>query len=86
LSPWNPRQIEAQNANGERRRHEERANPETPATMHSFAPGAWARLTDFVTISFPVVPVSCHLFSIATSYSAWHSLFAACAVIQVFPL
>jgi hypothetical protein len=69
VSAWNPCQIAAENVDGDRSKHQDRANPEAPVTMHTFP--IWARFgfTVVATISFMVMLASRHLFSIAASYS-----------------
>src|ERR1035438_8058472 len=61
----NPRQVAAQNVNGERGKHEDGAYPEAPVAMH--ASPVWARvgLANLVAISFVVVFAPGHLFSIS---------------------
>jgi hypothetical protein len=68
-APWNPRQVDAQNEDSERRRHEKRAYPEAPVAMHPSPVRARIGLAIIAAVSFPVVPVSCHLVSISAPYS-----------------
>jgi hypothetical protein len=65
--PWNPRQIAAENVDCKGRRHEHRAHPETPVSMHTLPVRTWAGFTDVAAISFWVVLASCHFASSAGS-------------------
>lgn len=67
---WNPCQVATENVNSERSRHEDRADPEAPVTMHALPVRTWIRLSAVATMSFKVMLVSCHLFS----YTARHLL------------
>ena len=69
MTVWDPRQVAAQNVDGERSRHKERTYPEAPVTMHALPVRTGIGLTAVATISFMVVLASGHLFSIAASYS-----------------
>jgi hypothetical protein len=77
-APWNPRQVAAQNEDSERRSHQKRTYPEAPVTMHTSPVRTRIGFTAVAAVSFPVVPVSRHLFSI----SAWHSPRRAAGVIS----
>ena len=66
---WNPCQIAAENVNSERSRHEDRADPEAPVTMHALPVRAGFGFTAVAAVSFVVVLASGHLFSIAALYS-----------------
>jgi len=66
---WNPGQVAAQNVNSERSRHEDRADPEAPVTMHALPVRARFGFTAVAAVSFVVVLASGHLFSITASYS-----------------
>ena len=65
---WNPCQIAAENVNSERSRHEDRADPEAPVTMHALPVRARLGFTAVAAVSFMVVLASGHLFSITASY------------------
>ena len=83
MAARNPRQVSAENIDGDRGKHQDCAHPEAPVTMH--APPIRARiwLTTVVAVSFGVVPVSGHFFSILALHSPRRSVVSACAVIQV---
>ena len=66
---WNPCQVAAENVNSERSRHEDRADPEAPVTMHALPVRTGFGFTAVAAVSFMVVLASGHLFSIAASYS-----------------
>jgi hypothetical protein len=74
LAVWNPRQISAQDVDRERCSHEYCANPEAPVTMHAPPVRTRIRLTGITTISFEVVLVSSHLFSITAEFFRGASL------------
>jgi hypothetical protein len=67
---WNPCQVATENVNSERSRHEDRADPEAPVTMHALPVGAGLRFAAVAAISFMVVLASGHLFSITASAMA----------------
>jgi hypothetical protein len=60
----NPRQVPAQNVNGNSRNHKDCASPKAPVTMHTPPVRAWIRLATIAAISFAVVFASGHLFSV----------------------
>jgi hypothetical protein len=68
MAIWNPRQIAAENIDSERGRHEHSAYPEAPVTVHP--PPVWAGigLPGAAAVSFRIVLVSSHLFSMAALY------------------
>jgi len=61
---WNPCQVAAENVNSERSRHQDRADPEAPVTMHALPVRPGFRFTAVAAVSFLVVLASGHLFSI----------------------
>jgi hypothetical protein len=63
LAAWNPRQVSTQNVDGDRRKHEDRAYPKAPVTMHSPPVRAWIGFASVAAVSFEIVLVSCHFFS-----------------------
>jgi hypothetical protein len=69
MTIWDPRQIATQNVNSKRGSHEDCANPEAPVTMHAPPVRPWIGFASAVTVSFGVVLVSSHYFSIADEYS-----------------
>jgi len=64
LVAWDPSQVAAHNVDGESCGHEERAHPEAPVAVHPLPIGPRTRFTLFATVSFVVVPVTCHIASI----------------------
>jgi hypothetical protein len=65
VAVWKPRQVNAENVNGERSCHEDRAYPEAPVTMHTLPVRAGFGFTAVAAVSFMVVLASGHFFSIA---------------------
>jgi hypothetical protein len=63
-----PRKVSAQHINGDRGSHKDRTYPKAPVKVHPSPVGAGIRLTLLATISFAVVSVSGHLFSVAQAY------------------
>jgi len=68
VAMWNPCQVAAQNVNREHSRHEDRADPEAPVTMHTLPVRARLGFAAVATISFMVVLASGHFSSIAARY------------------
>ena len=60
-----PGQVATQNVDSERGSHEDGAYPETPVTMHTPPVRPWIGFASAVTVSFGVVLVSSHCFSIS---------------------
>lgn len=69
MAIWNPRQIAAQNIDGDRGSHEDCAYPEAPVTMHTPPVRPWIGFACAVAVSFGIVPVSSHYFSISCEHS-----------------
>ena len=64
----NPCQVNAENVNSEGSRHEDRADPEAPVTMHTLPVRAGFGFTAVAAVSFMVVLASGHFISIAAGY------------------
>jgi hypothetical protein len=69
VAMWKPCQVAAENVNGDRRKHKDRAYPEAPVTMHTLPVRAGFGFAAVATVSLMVVLASGNLFSIAASYS-----------------
>jgi hypothetical protein len=69
MAIWNPRQIAAQNIDGERGSHEDGSYPEAPVTMHPSPVRAGIGFANAVAVAFGVMLVSSHCFSISDEYS-----------------
>jgi hypothetical protein len=69
MTPWNPCQVTTKNVNGECRRHEERAHPETPVPMHARPVRTRAWLAALAAVAFVIVPVARQIASIMGEYS-----------------
>jgi hypothetical protein len=67
---WNPRQIAAQNIDGERGSHEDRSYPEFPVTVHTPPVRTWGWLAVVTAVSFGIVPVTSHCSSTSDKYSS----------------
>jgi len=63
MAVWNPREVAAQNVNGECSGHKNRTYPEAPVTMHTPPVGTGARFAALTAISLPVMLASRHLVS-----------------------
>ena len=66
---WDPRQIATQNIDSERGSHEDCAYPKAPVTMHAPPVRAGIGFASAVAVSFGVVLVSSHYFSISHKHS-----------------
>lgn len=60
LAARDQRQVITQNEDDERYGHKQHAHPEAPVAMHPMPVWAGVLFTMVATISFVVVPVSCH--------------------------
>jgi len=70
MAARHPRQVAAQYINGERAGHKERSDPEAPVAVHPSPVRARIGLAVVAAVSFRIVLVSSHLFSV----DRWHSL------------
>ena len=69
LAARNPSEVSTQNINGDGGKHKDCANPEAPITVHTPPIGARIGLAIIAAISFEVVLVSGHSFSISAKVS-----------------
>ena len=69
LAAWNPSEVSTQNINGDGGKHKDGANQEAPVTMHTPPIGARIGLAMIATLSFEVVLVAGHPFSISAKVS-----------------
>ncbi len=69
MAIWNPRQIATQNIDSERGGHKDSAYPEAPVSMHPPPVRPWIGFASAVAVSFGVVPVSGHCFSLSDVHS-----------------
>lgn len=67
-APWHPGQIAAENVDAKRRGHQKRSDPEAPVMVHSPPIRARIGLASFPAVSFGIVLVSGHFFSISHGF------------------
>ena len=82
MAAWNPRQVATENIDRQCGSHQNHANPEAPVLMHALPIRARAGFTRFAAVSFEVVPVAGHLFSIVAQLRGMR---IAARLLQSFP-
>jgi hypothetical protein len=65
----NPRQIAAQHIDSKCGSHQDCAYPEAPVMMHTTPVRPWVWFASAAAVSFGIVPVSSHYFSISDEHS-----------------
>ncbi len=75
MAVWNPRQIATQNINNQSGSHKDCAYPKAPVAMHAPPVRSWIGFASTVAVSFGVVLVSGHYFSISGDQSSPHEYY-----------